>query len=175
MEYYIVLQEQTSFDYIEPVGLLDVFPKNILKNVSSDFESKPTVFYIKEKPDFRNTDFIQNPIPLVSDKFKKIIEEYQSETLFKPVILADKKRMKQYLYSIAAPRKVDCLSSNTEFNKTGSVKKLVIKTDYFFAKNVFMLNGIIEDFLIISQEVAEKILRENFDGIILEKIEKEGA
>lgn len=174
MEFYIVLQDQTSFDYPEPTGILNTLGRNILKDVDNGFESKPTVFYIKEKPDIRYPDFIQNPIPLVSDKFKRIIGEYQCETLFKPIVLADKKRMHQHLYWIAAPGRTDIISSRTEFNKDGSVKRLVIDVSYFFRKNVFMLDGIVENFLVISLEVAERLLRENFDGIILKKIEKEG-
>lgn len=173
MEFYIVEQDQRISNYSEPIGMMKVFSRDLLNNIDDGFEGKPVMFYIKEKPDTRYIDFIQNPFPLVSDKFKKIIEEYQITTLFKPVILADKKAMSQHLYWIPAPRRFQCLSHMTEFNKDNSVKKLVINVENSFRENVFMIDGIVGNFLIVSREVAERLLREEFEGIALVRIEKE--
>lgn len=43
-------------------------------------------------------DFIQSPIPLVSDMVKKVLDVYEDDMIFRSVSLVDKSRGKIFLY-----------------------------------------------------------------------------
>ncbi|WP_276918648.1 hypothetical protein [Aneurinibacillus aneurinilyticus] len=41
--------------------------------------------------------------------------------------------------------------------------------------NLYRIDGILEDYILISLDVAESLLRRGFTGIRLKKVEKEGV
>jgi hypothetical protein len=88
-------------------------------------------------------------------------------------MLADVKKMKQNLYWLCIPKDIEALSCQSEFKMDGSLKKLVISEKKVNFRKIFRITGIIEYIVILNQDVAESILRRDFYGITLKKIDKE--
>ncbi|MBC2582568.1 serine protease [Clostridium sp. DJ247] len=143
----------------------------ILKGVKKD--EMPIQFDIKEKSSSEYIDFIEKPVPLVSDNLKKLLQKYDKKIFFKPIVLCDRKQEKQDLYWLMVPDSIDCLSDKSEFNKDGTLKRLVIDKKKVGNFKIFKVNGIIEDLMLVRLDAAESILRRDFTGIKLKKVEKE--
>ncbi|MBV7275320.1 hypothetical protein I6U48_20685 [Clostridium sp. PL3] len=170
MEYFIICQDKRVLNSVEPIGVSKEIDKNIDTKVEDEM---PVQFYIKEKKENEYVDYIEGQTPLISDKLKYIFEKFQEDIFLKPAVLADIKRMRQDLYWIMIPQAVECLSPKAEFNKDGTLKRLVIDETKIGFTKIFKVDGILENFIMISLDLAESILRRDFTGIKLERVEKE--
>lgn len=170
MEYFIICQDKRVLNSVEPIGVAKAIDKNIDTKAEDEM---PVQFYIKEKKENEYVDYIDGQAPLISDKLKYIFEKFQEDIFLKPAVLADIKRMRQDLYWIMIPQTVECLSPKAEFNKDGTLKKLVIDETKLGFTKIFKIEGILENFIIISLDLAESILRRDFTGIKLERVEKD--
>ena len=134
-------------------------------------DTQPVQFYIKEKPNNIYPDFIEKPIPLISNKVKELFDELNIKSIFyKSVILADIKRMEQTLYWLVVPRKIDCMYDETIFNRDNSIQRLKIDSEKVGYYKVFKVNGIIEDYIIVDESVVNILGFGNFFGFEFEKI-----
>lgn len=170
MEYFIICQDQRVLNSVEPIGVAKAIDKNIDTKITDEM---PVQFYIKEKKENEYVDYIEGQVPLISDKLKYIFEKFQEDTFLKPAVLADVKRMRQDLYWLMIPQSIDCLSPKTEFKKDGTLKRLVIDENKIGFTKIFKVEGILENFIILSLDLAESILRGDFIGIKLERVEKD--
>ena len=172
MDYYIMCQDDTISDFAEPVGISAVIYKDAVKKGQIQFFDKlPEQFYIKQKSSIQYIDYLDKPVHLVSDAFKQLLEfSFRKTIFFKPIVLADKKMMRQDLYWMIVPEIIDCLSKESEFNKDGTLKKLVIDINKTGCSTFFKIEGIMEDYIILREDVAEKILKEGLVGIKFLKV-----
>ena len=171
MEYLIMSQDNRWGDVIEPIGVPRTNKGELIKEspVYQD-EIPPVQYYIKEKKQNNIIDLLERPIPLISDKLKTILMTLEKSIVFSPVVLADLKLGTQFLYWHMEPQSIECLSPETEFNKNGTIKKLVIDAKKASGYRVFRVKNTIENFTIINLIVAESILRRGFTGIKMIKI-----
>jgi len=175
MEYFVMRQDPRLTNMVEPQGLLNQIDKYAYKNDERQYFDKSAAFcYIKEKPCNDYGDYLEKPLPLVSDKLKMLLEEREKCNFFKTVALYDSKRMHQEVYSLLMPLKFSCLSTQTEFNKDGSVKKLVLEQSKLGCCKVFRVSGIVEELVIINLDLVEKILHQGFFGLKFEPVALEG-
>ncbi|WP_411680964.1 hypothetical protein [Clostridium thailandense] len=170
MEYFIICKDKRVLNSVEPIGVSKEIDKNIDTKVEDEM---PVQFYIKEKKENEYVDYIDGQAPLISDNLKYIFEKFQEDIFLKPAVLADVKRMRQDLYWIMIPQAVECLSPKAKFNKDGTLKRLVIDETKIGFTKIFKVDGILENFIMISLDLAESILRRDFTGIKLERVEKE--
>ena len=111
---------------------------------------------------------------LISDAVKQLVEKYVPNMPFKAVVLTDMPKLMQTLYWLVIPPRVRCLSAQTEFHLDGTLKKLVIDEQLAAPYSFFQIEGIKEQFIVVNIELAESILRRDFRGIRLQKIQTEG-
>jgi hypothetical protein len=130
-------------------------------------------FQIREQDTTEYVDFIEKPVPLLSDRGKQIIEKYVPKLYVKSVVLKDMKQLRQELYWLIVPPRIDCLSEQSEFYKDGTLKRLVIDESKAAPYKIFKVEGIMEEYILIRLDVAESLLRRDFTGIRLKKVEKE--
>ncbi|NLL06002.1 MAG: serine protease [Clostridiaceae bacterium] len=174
MDFYVISQDVRVFDSVEPIKVHQAFDmETIRRGRFQELDDWPVQLYIKEKETNSYVDFIEKPIPLISDKLKQVFEMYEKDIFYKPVMLADVKKMKQNLYWLCIPKDIEALSCQSEFKMDGSLKKLVISEKKVNFRKIFRITGIIEYIVILNQDVAESILRRDFYGITLKKIDKE--
>lgn len=167
MEYFYLTQDKNVSNIVEPQEMTKAINKEYVKNGKFQYMDKePMQFYVKDKSDNVYPDYIQNPFHLVSDGFKQELDRLQKYIFFKPIVLADIKRMKQVLYWLVIPEIIDCLS----FDKIGSVKKLVIDEKRVGYLKVFKVKGLDEDYIIVDSDVREALLASKMLGVSFVKV-----
>lgn len=174
MEFYLFSQDKTIPNAVEPVGILKTLDRDMVNSENLHMMDGLAVqFEIKESSNVEYVDFIESPVPLVSGRLKDILAKYDKKVFFKPIFLADIKRSRQDVYWFMIPENVECLSPKSEFNKNGTLKRIVIDEERVKYCKVFKIKGIMENLIVIRLDVAESILRRGFFGINLTRLEKE--
>jgi predicted RNA-binding protein len=167
--YFEIYQDKRIEQCIEPRGALK---KIDFKDDKEEIENMATQLFLTEKKENEYVDYIERPGLLISDNLKEVFEKYKEEIISRPVVLSDKKNKKQTVYWQIAIKAIDCISDKSEFDKNGTLKKLVIDEKKAGLKRIFKVKGILENIIIIRLDVAESILRRDFTGIALKRIEK---
>lgn len=175
MNYFILTQDERIPHTIEPIGMLQTIKHEWLTKERVDEVDKLDLqFKIKEQVRCNPTDFIEKPLPLFSDRFKKLIEKYVPNLPMKAVVLLDETEGKQLLYWLMIPPAVACLSTQSEFHLDGASKKLVLEEDLAASYPIFTIEGVRERIIIVNIALAESMLRRQFYGIGLQKIVTNG-
>lgn len=175
MNYFILSQDERIINAVKPVGIAQVIKKELLTiERMEELEELERQFPVLEKGEMVYTDFIEKPIMLISDAVKQLVEKYVPNMPFKAVVLTDMPKLMQTLYWLVIPPRVRCLSAQTEFHLDGTLKKLVIDEQLAAPYSFFQIEGIKEQFIVVNIELAESILRRDFRGIRLQKIQTEG-
>ncbi|WP_107942540.1 serine protease [Metasolibacillus sp. FSL H7-0170] len=175
MNYFIVRQDQRNLQAVEPIGITKVLTKELLtaeRLEELELVNRQFSITTKKEPDY--IDFIERPIALFSDTLKQLIEKYDTSLPWKSVVLADIPNVQQTLYWLMIPPKIACLSPQTEFHLDGTLKKLVIDEEKAKPYSIFQIEGIHEPFILINIELAESLLRRQFRGIQLQRVQTEG-
>ena len=118
-------------------------------------------------------DFIQSPIPLVSDMVKKVLDVYEDDMIFRYVKLVDKSRGKIFLYHTLLLEEQEMLYDSTEYYPNGIVKSLVLDRKKIGEHKVFLADTKKFRNPFVSLEIVESILRRNPVGIIFREVEVE--
>jgi len=167
MHYYVIRQDRS----------ITAAPK--ILNYSSGLYSetklkgKANILYVKNNKTIDFVDFIDEPLVLISDGFKNIMEKYSPSLEYKAVVLTEPERGIQKVYWNAELPVIDCLSPKTEYHLNGLIKKVVIKRKLAGDCSMFQIVNKIEKYCIIRLELAESVLRRGMGGFILEELEEE--
>lgn len=172
MQYFSVNQDKKVQDFISFTDFKTEEHANLLKEDAETFNDITTLF-VEGQGDSIYPDFIENPVFLVSDELKKVLNMYDSTLVFKTVILSNLKEQTQKVYWLVLADSLDVLDEKTEFYKNGWEKKIVIDEKKVQGHKIFQINGLKKSQLFIHLDVAESILRRNFKCIELKKIETE--
>lgn len=116
-------------------------------------------------------DVVDAPVFLVSDALKKILSAYDSEVLYRRVALNQIKERIQKKYWLLLTEKIDCLDESSEQYPNGWDKRIVLNRERIGQRRVFKANGIRTPRIFVNFEVAESILRREFEGITLRPVE----
>lgn len=122
--------------------------------------------------DRRFLDYMEGKGLLVSEGLKKVLEKYNNKLTWYVYALVDPQKQEQrvYFYTDQVPEAA-CISSQTEYNQRKQVKRLVLEQENMGGCPYMYARTQKEWFLIFRQDVAESILRRNFYGIWLERLE----
>jgi hypothetical protein len=168
MDFFLVTQDNRIINRIEPIGIT----KDMFKEALSE-DDEPMLFYLKEKSQNDYVDLIERPVFLVSDRCKKVLKMYSKQTIFAPVVLGETQQSFQEVYWYVRPPKIDCLSEQAEFNKNGTLKRLVINPGRVAGHRVFQIDQIMESFIVIDLVVLESLLRRGLVGFRPELVQME--
>lgn len=175
MNYFILTQDERIPNVVEPVGIARTIQKELLATEHlAELEALDRQFPVLEKAEKDYIDFIEKPIPLLSNSLKRLLQKYAPKMPMKSVVLVDQKQMSQELYWLMIPPAIACLSSQTEYHPDGTVKKLVIEESLAASHSVFKIEGLRETHIVINVALAESLLRRDFRGIRLRKIQTVG-
>ncbi|TCO68075.1 imm11 family protein [Marinisporobacter balticus] len=170
MKYFIMKQEKQIGNLIK----LRDFKGNKHITFTKDQENKlndVSTLFVTGNQDSVYTDFIENPLFLISDELKKIFEIYEHTLLYKTVVLSNIQEKVQKVYHMVLTDKIDCLSDQTTFYKNGWEKDIVLDKDKLQNHNIFQIEGTTGEYLIVVLDMAESILRRDFVGMSFEEIE----
>ena len=110
-------------------------------------------------------DVIDAPVFLVSDSLKKLLSAYDPEVLNQVEERIQKK------YWLLLTEKIDCLDGSSEQYANGWDKRIVLNREQIGRRRVFKVRDIRVPRVFVNLEVAESILRRNFEGILLRPVE----
>lgn len=121
------------------------------------------------------TDYLEQPMPLVSDRLLEILTLYQPRIQRRATVLTDKERMTQETYwAIHPPALANVLSPQTLRRKDGSLEQIVLKREFPEAP-LFQLMELRETVIIVNLALAESILRRDVKGVRLVPLDMEQA
>jgi hypothetical protein len=169
VEYFLMCQDGRVGDAIRLVGLGKALGVDGFGQGLAELGEEPVQVYLEEGRRNDYVDFVARPFPLVSDQLKQLLALYEPAAFFKPVVLADKQRMYQAVYWLAAPAAVACLAPAGVFTQTS--KESVLDGSKIGDRNFFRLAGSGEHLLVVNLHVAESIYRRDFFGICLKRLE----
>ncbi|MNJ41522.1 hypothetical protein D3C77_364480 [compost metagenome] len=165
MQNYYLIQDDTRVAH-------KIYPTHFT-NLKLPFEKMPPVQIceVNAVPSSEYVDWMLQPAMLVSDRLKRILEKYNLYARFKSLYLIDKTNDQQSLYWFSKIPRIESLSELTEFNPHDqSLKKLVLDRAKVKGNHIFKIKGIRESYCIISEDVAESLLRRGINGFLLIKI-----
>lgn len=172
MQYFLMRLDKR----IENIITFTDFPEDnhalLLKEQAKTFKDITTLF-VEGDSDVVYPDFIENPVFLVSDELKKVLEIYDSTLIFKTVVLSNLKEETQKIYWLVLTDILDALSEKTEFYKNGWEKRILIDEEKTEGHRIFQVEGLQRNELLVHLDVAESILRRDFKGIELKKVESD--
>lgn len=158
---------------VEPAALSPLQVEAILSN-SPMKEPQDAPLFLAVHTDQRTIypDFLEFPIPLVSDRLKALLEKYMPGLEWEVAILTDFQQARQDVYWVLRPPFIDCLSAQTEWYSNDTLKRLVLRQGEMESP-VFRIAGLIEPHIYIHLSVAESLLRRSFTGIRVQRVEIE--
>ena len=116
-------------------------------------------------------DVIDAPVFLVSDSLKKLLSAYDPEVIYRRVALNQVEERIQKKYWLLLTEKIDCLDGSSEQYANGWDKRIVLNREQIGRRRVFKVRDIRVPRVFVNLEVAESILRRNFEGILLRPVE----
>ncbi|AKG37732.1 hypothetical protein VK70_12500 [Paenibacillus durus ATCC 35681] len=134
---------------------------------------KESIFSLYVDGDCEYKDWMDRPIPMVSDELKNIFEIYQPNINWKLVVLANVRQLTQKLYWVPKLNQVDCLSQQSEWHKNGILKKMVIDREAIRTYKICNVRGSLAQETIVDLDVAECLLKFNMSGFRLQQVETE--
>ncbi|WCN36416.1 serine protease [Aneurinibacillus uraniidurans] len=162
MRYFRIVQDERVPNAVEPVGISQIME-----------EKDPPVVQIPVRESGEFVDFIERPLPILSDRMKRVVTMHDPYVPVKLVVLVDRNEGKQEVYWHVMPPHVECLSAKSEFHRDGTVKRLVLEEEPIKGYPMFTIAGIRERSIVVNLTVAESLLRRECLGIRLKRVELE--
>ena len=174
MDYFLLKQDKR---YSNTPQIIDLF-KNIntkdLNLLKADNIQDNNCFYVKSHDNIDYLDVLEIPIFLVSKELKKILEKYNRNMIFKMFALIDYEKKEQNFYYLPIFEEIEALSEKSEFNLNKTiVKKIILDEKKIKNKKIFKIKESDKTLIVVRLDAAESLLRRDFNGIILEKLEVE--
>ncbi|MNP23116.1 hypothetical protein D3C76_1158140 [compost metagenome] len=161
-------------DPVQPAGLSSLVKPEMLTNSRAyELRELELQFPIKGVTEPTYPDYLERPLPLLSDRLKQLIEMYCPRMTYEPIGLLDIERKRHETYWLMIPPRSACLSTQSQFHLDGSLRELVIDGNKVGGQMLFQIDGIRETEIIIHLAVAESLLRRDFQGIKLTRVKQE--
>ncbi len=173
MRFFTIEQDKSLPDMIEFSDFDICGPRHIFHKKDAGRIRSSTALYLTEKSGECAPDFIQSPIPMVSDTVKKVLDIYEDGMIFKSVPIISMEREKILKYHTLLLDGMDMLSGKSEFYANGSVRRLVLDAAKVGEHHVFLLDDRRFRNPFVSLEVMESLLRRNVTGIVWTEVEVE--
>jgi hypothetical protein len=174
MDYFLLNQDER---YTNTPRLIDVFKNINIKNLNLPNAHKIEdiiIFQVSADDGCEFLDILDSQLFLISEDLKKIIEKYDRNILFKTLVLIDSLRDRQENYSLPICEEIECLSYKSELNLNKTVvKKIVLDKEKIEGKKFFKIKESSKPLVVIRLDVAESLLRRDFRGIKLERLQVE--
>lgn len=121
--------------------------------------------------EFQDFLLIDN-IPIISNKFKNILEKNGVDNLFfKQINLTMNSVGIKEIYWLALPPRINCLVfDKSEFDDCNYAEKIVIDDECIGNYKIFKISNVTNQEIVITKDLKEIIERENLTGINIYKI-----
>ena len=175
MDYFLLKQDE---EYTNAPVLIDVFKKIDARNINLLNAHKIEdiiIFNVKCTDETEFLDILDRNLFLISEEMKKIIEKYDLGIIFKTIPLIDLERGKQENYYMPIFEEIKALSEKAEWNLNKTVvKKIILDKEKIKDKKIFKIKESEKTLIVVRLDVAESLLRREFKGMSLKRLEVEG-
>ncbi|UZP04980.1 hypothetical protein JW813_08205 [Clostridium botulinum] len=172
MDYFLLKQDE---EYTNAPMLMDVFKNIDVRNINLLNAHKIddiVILNVKCNDETEFLDILDRNLFLISKEMKKIIKKYDSEILFKTIPLIDLPHERQENYYMPIFEEIECLSEKAELNLNKTVvKKIILDKEKIRNKKIFKIKESSKTLVVIRLDVAESLLRREFKGMCLERLE----
>ena len=157
---------------LEIIGLPEWYKNDIGKDQFTLLDDA-IVAYFKGESLPEISAVLASPAFLICDELKELCRLYYANLQAKAIqIFAGELEHKEnYLYWIPRIEPVTCIHSTTEKYSNGMVKHLVLDKELVKEYPIFLVDGILEHWVIVTLPLAESILRRCLYGIQLDPVE----
>lgn len=162
MEYFMMKTDKRLFNLPQME-----LPKELSAN---------NIIYVKGNHgmDIVYADYLEKPIPLVSDKLQNILQKYQQDMVLQRVMLIERETGMQKAYYFMKPPEIVCVG-NVEFSSDNedNMKNFVLDIEKVGNRKIFLAKDYRRQ-LLVRLDVAESILRRDANGIWFEPVKTIG-
>ena len=134
--------------------------------------TKSPIVYVKEYDgmNIEYADYLEKPIPLIADKFQKILQKYQQDMVLQRVMLVERETGRQKPYCFMLPPEIMCADKEeSEFDAKGNVQDFVLDVEKAGKRRIFLAKDYNKQML-VRLDVVESILRREANGIWFEPV-----
>lgn len=171
IEYYRVVQDERFTEVAYPLNLTKAQLLNHII-IAQEQDISSLQFYVDGQADF--LAWLDDPYYMLSDELKCIWEQYQPSLVWRQVVLADQHTRTQRLcWLMACTEVINALSPLSEWNKDGTLKKMVLDERKLRGHKVCRVQGAGAPEVIVDLDVAECMLRFPLKGIQLQRLQIE--
>ena len=174
MDYFLLKQDE---EYTNAPVLMDVFNKIDIRNINLLKDHKiedVVIFNVKCTDETEFLDVLDRDLFLISEEMKKIMGKYDPGILFKTIPLVDLAHERQENYYVPIVEDLECLSENAELNLNKTVvKKIILDKGKIKNKKIFKIKERSKTLVVVRLDVAESLLRREFKGMCLKRLEVE--
>jgi len=143
-----------------------------------ELKDEASILHVKSEKVPYYPDYMEKPLLLVSDEFKKVAKLYNKDYVYKAVMLMDKSGDIQNLYWNLDIPAIECLSPMCTYNHDGTLKKIVINESAFpggvgTGMGIFKIKDKLWSIYVVHLSMAESLLRRGLHGFTLEELSHE--
>ncbi|MCB2306829.1 hypothetical protein LGL08_12345 [Clostridium estertheticum] len=132
------------------------------------------IFNVNADDNCEFLDVLDSQLFLISDEIKKIIEKYDRDILFISLPLIDGLHDRQENYSLPIFEEIEALSDKSELSLDKRIiKNIILSKEKIKGKKIFRIKESTKPLIVVRLDVAESLLRRDFKGIKLERLQVE--
>ena len=170
MDYFLLKQDNRYTSTPQIINFFQRINSKDLNLLKSDNIPENNSFFVRPSKDNQFIDIIDNPIFLVCEQMRNIMAKYNRNIIFKRAALIDHDNKKQKIYNIPIWEEINALHEDSEI-KFNVVKKIVLDKEKVKNRKIFKIKESDKTLVVIRLDVAESLLRREFEGISLERLE----
>lgn len=169
---YFMLKQDISLPYciqFEDFSITKgsyIFTKKDADRINDDM-----VLFLGGNGDEAAPDFMEHPTHLLSDQYKDLLDAYEDDLIFKPVVLLHSEAERQMQYHQILMDEIDAVSETTTYFPDGLFQHLVLDPEKIGHHHIFLLKESKIKHPIISLSIVESLLRRNCVGIEFVEVE----
>lgn len=170
-KYFLIRPDKSYTDQPEIINVAQNLPlQAIYKGESWKIPSRP-LLSVKPSPYTFFAEYMELPMPLISEKTRDILKEFEDSFICKEIILYDRENQRNALYSIPFFKRIDCVSEQSICNPNRSViRELVLKKELIQGIPFFYLENMDHLFLVMRLDVIERLLYAGVSGFTLSPV-----
>ncbi len=137
------------------------------------FDTLPaiSVIDVKVHSNAETVDWLEQPVNMVTDPMKQIMEKYNRGLRFKRVYYIDREHSFQQQYWFMDVPKLDGISGQSEFYPDQRLRRLILDREKVKGHHIFALESALEPYIFASLETVESLLRRGLTGFRLSRVE----
>lgn len=135
-------------------------------------KTRTPIVYVKEYGglSIEYADYLEDPVPLIADKFQKILQKYQPDMALLRVMLIEKESGRQKAYCLMQPPEILCADrEKSRYDAKGVLQDFVLDAKQAGNRSIFLAKDYNRQ-LVVRLDVAESILRREPNGIWFEPV-----